>query len=46
MTNEFYELEKNNAVDLIALSIIRELFENNLISKSEYSYVLDKLSTT
>lgn len=38
--DEFYEKENDKAVTLISLSIVRELFENNLLSKDEYEYIL------
>lgn len=40
--DEYYEKETDNAITLISLSIIRELFENGLLSKAEYDYILDK----
>ena len=39
ISDDFYENEKDNAVNLIALSLIRELFENKLVSEKEYLYV-------
>ena len=42
ISDDFYENEKDNAVNLIALSLIRELFENKLVSEKEYLYVKNK----
>lgn len=39
---EFYDLMTDDAVTLISLSIIRELFENGLLKNDEYEYVCDK----
>lgn len=38
---EFYDLMADDAVTLISLSIIRELFENGLLKKDEYEYVCE-----
>lgn len=40
--NEFYEQEMDNAVTLISLSVIRELYENGLLNKNEYEYICEK----
>lgn len=40
--DDYYEREKDNAVTLISLSIIRELFENGLLTQEEYNYIKNK----
>lgn len=42
VNEEFYEKEKDTAVNMIALSYIRLIHEHNLISDKEYNYILDK----
>lgn len=39
---EYYEKEKDHAVTLISLSIIRSLYENNLLTKEEFDYIHNK----
>lgn len=39
MSQNFYEEEKETASNLIAFSIIRELFENNLLTSKEFKYL-------
>lgn len=43
--DEFYEHEKEAAITLIALAIIRELYENELIRNEEYEYISAKYKT-
>lgn len=43
--NEFYKSEKERASTLIALSIMRELFENNLLNEEEFSYIEEKYAS-
>lgn len=38
----FYEKEKEIAVTLIALSVVRQLFEFGLVNQDEYKYIKDK----
>lgn len=38
----FYEIEKEAANTLIALSVIRQLFEFGLVNQDEYKYIKDK----
>lgn len=38
----YYEKEKDHAVTLISLSIMRSLYENNLLTKEEYDYIHNK----
>ena len=40
--NEFYENESETSSTLIAFSIIKELFENNLITDREFNYISNK----
>ena len=42
LPDEFYKNETETATSLISLSIIRELFENKLISDKEYNYITSK----
>lgn len=42
LPNIFYENEAETASSLIAFSIIRELFENNLITDKEFNYISNK----
>lgn len=42
ISDEFYEQEMDNAVTLISLSIVRELYENGLLNKNEYEYICEK----
>jgi transcriptional regulator CtsR len=42
LPNEFYENESETSSTLIAFSIIKELFENNLITDREFNYILNK----
>jgi hypothetical protein len=42
LSHEFYEDEAETASSLIAFSIIRELFENNLITDKEFNYISNK----
>lgn len=41
MSQNFYEDEKETASNLIALSIMRELFENNLLTDKEFAYLVN-----
>jgi hypothetical protein len=40
--DDVYEHEKETAVTLISLSIIRKLYENSLLNKQEYEYISEK----
>lgn len=40
--DEFYEEQKEQAVTLISLSIIRELKENGLLTQEEFDYLFEK----
>jgi hypothetical protein len=42
LPNDFYKNESETSSILIAFSIIRELFENNLITDREFNYISNK----
>lgn len=39
---EYYKSMEDEAITLISLSIVRELFENGLLKKEEYEYIHKK----